>query len=349
MAKKIALVVLIVLALACALSAAFLYQAKNSEGTAFLNAVRYDPGEHKGAEYCSTCHKEIYAQWKNNSRHAVATTSDSVRDVIHNLKEHLILNYILGGEDMCHACHGPKVPNEGVNCETCHGPALADAPIMDSHEKVFKKNQAQLRRNDFCAKCHEIPGWVTPYGDWQKTELVGQGITCQSCHMAPREGARSYHGFDSFAINQTIYENDLSLKDIRLHFPTLTLTIENHIKAHGIPAGGPTRILSLEISFENARGKVLHRERETFAKYHRVMPVLGFWPYEIIADSQLKTGEKRPLRFTLPPEIKGSIETIQLILRFYEVADEHEGDIAKAYFVSKPILERTIAASDARR
>jgi hypothetical protein len=342
MARKVAIVLLILLLLACVLFAAFLYQAKNSEGITFLNEIRYELGEHKGAEYCKTCHQEIYAQWKNNSRHAVATTAESVRDVIHNLKEHAILNYILGGEDMCHACHGPKAANEGVNCETCHGPALPDASIMDSHEKVFKKNMGELQRDDFCAKCHEIPGWVTPYGDWQKTTLVEQGITCQACHMASPEGARSYHGFDSFAINQTIYENDLSLNDVRLNFPTLTLTIENHIKAHGVPAGGPTRILSLEISFKDAQGKVLHKDGETFAKYHRVMPVLGFWPYEIIADKQLKTREKRPLSFTVPPELEGRIKAIQLTLRFYEVADEHEGDIEKAYFVSEPIMEKEI-------
>lgn len=342
MIRKAFYVMLVLFLLVGSLFVAFLYLAKNSEGIAFLNKVRYEPGIHKGAEYCKTCHQEIYTQWKNNSRHAVATTAESVRNVMHKLKEHTILNYILGGEDMCYACHGPKSANEGIDCETCHGPALPNAPIMESHKKVFKPNKAALEKDDFCAKCHEIPGWVTPYGDWQKNKLVEQGVTCQACHMASPEGVRSYHGFDSFVINQTIYENDLSVNDVHLNFPTLTLNIENQIKAHGVPAGGPTRILSLEISFKDAQGKVLYKDGETFAKYHRVMPVLGFWPYEIIADKQLKTGEKRPLSFTLPSDLEGRIKSIQLVLRFYEVADEYEGDLAKAYFISDPILEKEI-------
>lgn len=340
MAKRILIGILIVFAIVVILFAAFVYQAKNSEGVAFLNQVRYKQGEHKGAAFCRECHPVIYEQWKNKSRHAVALSAESVQAVIHNLKEHTILNYMLGGEDMCYACHGPKAANEGINCETCHGPAMPDTDIMISHEKVFKPNKATLQQGDFCASCHEIPGWVTPYGDWRKTDLGAQDIICQSCHMVSTKGGRAYHGFNTFVIDQTIYENDISLENIRLKYPTLTLTIENHITAHGVPAGGPTRILALEISFTDARGKVIHEDGETFAKFHRVMPVLGFWPYEIIEDTQLKTSEKRRLSFTLPAELQGEIKAVQLVLRFYEVADEYEGDLDRAYFVSQPILEK---------
>lgn len=342
MVRRALIALLVLFSLAAIAFAAFLYMARNSEGIAFLNKVRYEPGSHIGAENCKLCHLAIYSQWKNNSRHAVATSAESVRDVMHKLREHTILNYILRGEDMCYACHGPKSANAGIDCETCHGPALPNAPIMESHEKVFKPNKTALKKEEFCARCHEIPGWVTPYEDWKKTNLADQGVTCQACHMAPKKGSHAYHGFDSFVLNQAIYENDLSLNDIHLTFPTLTLNIENHIKAHGIPAGGPTRILSLEITFKDSQGKVLYKDGETFAKYHRVMPVLGFWPYEIIADKQLKTGEKRPLRFDLPSELEGRIKSIKFVLKFYEVADEYEGDITKAYFVSEPILEKEI-------
>jgi hypothetical protein len=340
--KKVTVATLIIFILIIASFFVFLYTVRNSEGVAFLNKVRYDTGQHKGAEFCKSCHQEIYNQWKNNSRHAVATTAESVREVIHNLKRHTLLNYMLGGEDMCYACHGPKAADEGINCETCHGPALPDAPIEESHEKVFKLNRPDLEKEDFCAKCHEIPGWVTPYGDWVETKLVEQGITCQKCHMDSPQSKHAYHGFDSLVIKQTIYKNDLSLNNIILNFPVLSLSIQNHIEAHGIPAGGPTRILSLEISFKDTKGGLLYKESETFAKYHRVMPILGFWPYEIVADKQLKAAEKRHLSFTLPSDLKDKIKSIQLILRFYEVADEHEGNIDKAYFISEPILKKEI-------
>ena len=160
--------------------------------------------------------------------------------------------------------------------------------------------------------------------------------------MKSAEGERAYHGFDSFAINQSIYKDDITLDDVRLDFPQLTMSIENHITAHGVPAGGPTRILSLEIDYSDSQGNVIHEDGQTFAKFHRVMPVLGFWPYEIIKDTQLKTAEKRALSFTLPKDLRDQITTVQLIVRFYEVADEHEGAIEKAYFVSQPILEKQL-------
>lgn len=107
---------------------------------------------------------------------------------------------------------------------------------------------------------------------------------------------------------------------------------------------GPTRILALEVSFRDARGSEIHRDRQTFAKYHRVMPILGFWPYEIVADRQLKTGESRRVRFTLPQHLdEAQITSIHLQLRFYEVHDEHEGDLTQAYFVSDPFLQMDVA------
>lgn len=342
MGKKLLVGVLVLSAMSLAGFSIFLYLAKHSEAMAFLNEVRYQQGEHKGSEYCKKCHAEIYTQWKNNSRHAIAISAKSVQEVIHNLKNHKILNYILGGEDMCYACHGPKAANEGINCETCHGPALINADITASHQNVFKPNMAALRMEDFCAKCHEIPGWVTPYGDWKQTHLGEQGITCQKCHMKSVDGKRAYHGFDSFAINQNIYQNDITLADIQYNSPQLTMTIQNNITAHGVPAGGPTRILSLEIRYVDAQNRVIHEDRETFAKFHRVMPVLGFWPYEIVKDTQLKTNEKRSLMFTLPENLKNDIQSVKLELRFYEVADEHEGDIDKAYFISQPILKKNL-------
>lgn len=320
----------------------FLYLVKHSEDMAFLNKVRYEQGEHKGSKSCKKCHSEIYEQWKNNSRHAISISADSVQEVIHNLKDHTILNYILGGENMCYACHGPKAANEGINCETCHGPSLTDEDLTTSHQRVFKANMEKLRKEDFCASCHEIPGWVTPYGDWKQTNLAEQGITCQKCHMKKEQGKRAYHGFDSLAIDQTIYQNDITIDDVQFSYPQLTMTIQNHITAHGVPAGGPTRILALEVSYLDSHNRTLHQEKKTFAKFHRVMPILGFWPYEIVKDTQLKTAEKRSLTFTLPENLKDKVKTIDLVLRFYEVADEHEGNIDKAYFISQPILNKSL-------
>jgi hypothetical protein len=340
--KKIFLTLLTFLLVFFASFAVYVFRARQSEEVAFMNEPRYELGEHKGAEFCGACHQEIYSQWRNNSRHAVSTTAESVLDVQRELKQHTILNYMLGGEGMCHACHGPEAINDGVDCETCHGVSLPDTPIMEVHEKKFKPGRVEMRGEGFCAKCHEIPGFVTPYSDWQESEAAAENITCQGCHMTKTESGKAYHGFDTFVINEHAYDGDLSLDSISFDFPILELTINNHIRGHSVPAGGPTRLLALEVLFKDAEDHELHRDRETFAKYHSLIPVLGFWPNKIIADTQLKSGERRPVSFTLPSELEGQVKSVQLILRFYEVADEHEGDIEKAYFISEPFLQEVI-------
>ena len=340
--KKILLTLLILFLAVFASSAAYVYRVRHSEEVAFLNEIRYELGEHRGAEFCATCHAEIYAQWRNNSRHAVSTKAESVLDVQRELKQHTILNYILGGEEMCHACHGPEAVNDGVDCETCHGVSPPDTPIMEVHNNKFTPGRAEMQREDFCAKCHEIPGFVTPYSDWQASEAAADNVTCQGCHMVRAESGTAYHGFDTFVINEHAYDGDLSFDAISFDFPILELTIANNIRGHSVPAGGPTRILALEALFIDAEDNEMHRDRETFAKYHSLTPVLGFWPYKVIADTQLKSGERRPISFTLPSELEGRITSVQLSLRFYEVADEHEGDIEQAYFVSEPFLQEVI-------
>ena len=352
MVRKVLLLLAISLLALVLMAAAYVYKESKSEAVAFMNEPRYELGEHQGAEVCETCHEELYAEWRTYSRHAVSTSAESVLDVMEELEEHTILNFILGGRNMCYACHGPEAPNEGVNCETCHGVAPSDVPIMETHETKYKPGRERMQGAEFCAECHEIPGFVTPYGDWLQSEAAVQGLTCQACHMGATDSGHAYHGFDSFVMNESLYEGDLSLDDIRFDFPTLDLTIENHISGHSVPAGGPTRILALELSYRDVEGNEVHRDMETFAKYHSLVPVLGFWPAKIIADTQLKSGEQRQLSFSLPPELEGKIAKIQLVLRFYEVADEHEGNLEKAYHVSRPILEeevhvpdRTLAAS----
>jgi len=346
MARKVLLLLAISLLALVLMAAAFVFKESRSEAVAFMNEPRYELGEHQGADLCATCHEEVYAEWRAFSRHAVSTSAESVLDVMDRLEEHTILNFILGGRNMCYACHGPEAPNEGINCETCHGVAPPGVPIMETHEKKYKPGRVRMQDAEFCATCHEIPGFVTPYGDWQQSEAAVQGLTCQGCHMGATDSGHAYHGFDSFVMNERLYDGDLGLNDIRFDFPTLSLTIENHIKGHSVPAGGPTRILALELSFRDGDGNEVHRDMETFAKYHSLVPVLGFWPAKVIADTQLKSGEQRHLSFAVPPELEGMIATVQLVLRFYEVHDEHEGNLEKAYYVSRPILEEEVRNSD---
>lgn len=301
----------------------------------------YEVGEHKGAKFCADCHEEIYDQWLTKSRHAVATTNKSFLEFKDKLTDNFILNVMMG-ESMCYACHGSKKVNEGVDCETCHGLVIPNVSIEETHEKKYTPGRENMKKPDFCAKCHEMPDAMTPYSEWQVSKAATKGITCQECHMEPRESEFRYHGFDSVVLNEAIYRGDLSIKDIKLDFPQFSLTIENRVMGHAIPAGGPSRVLVLEILFTDIKGNELHRTFQTFAKKLSLLPVAGLMPDKLIENTSLQSSEIRPLSFTLPFSLNGKINKVVLTLRFYEVSDEYQGNIEKAHWVSKSILQEEV-------
>ncbi|GMR21378.1 MAG: hypothetical protein BMS9Abin36_1978 [Gammaproteobacteria bacterium] len=81
----------------------------------------------------------------------------------------------------------------------------------------------------------------------------------------------------------------------------------------------------------------------TFAKTFDLVPVLGLMPYKLIENTRLKSSEKRRLTFVLPSDLNGKISSVELVLRMYEVSDEYQGDIEKAYWKSQPILKEKIS------
>jgi hypothetical protein len=309
---------------------------------------RYEVGEQRGAEFCGGCHQEIYAAWSQNSRHAIATTSVSFLDFKRKFTDNFAMNSMMG-EQMCYACHGIKEVDDGVNCETCHGTVSDDVPLMETHATKFKPGRAELREPGFCATCHTMQSPLTGdrimplYDEWEGSEAASQGITCQGCHMEPRGSQLRYHGFDSIARNVDIYRDDLVLTDVRLDFPEFTLAIENRVMGHAVPPSGPSRVMVLEISFLDADGAQVHTAAETFAKRFDLMPVIGLMPHKLTENTQLQSGEVRALSFTLPTALKDQVSTAVLTLRFYDVADDHQGDISQAHWISEPILEQGIS------
>jgi nitrate/TMAO reductase-like tetraheme cytochrome c subunit len=311
-----------------------------------MKKPRYEAGEYKGAKFCANCHRGIYDEWSNNSRHAVATTAESFYDFRDKFTDRFLFNAIFG-ESACYACHGSKKANEGVSCETCHGTVIPNASIMETHAKKFKPGRERLKEQDFCAKCHEFKSPVSGdsiislYSEWQKSQAAANGTTCQGCHMAPRGSKFSYHGFDTAYGNIGIYSDDLKIKDINLDFPQFSLALENRITAHAMPPSGPTRILALEITLLDLDGVEVYKITETFAKKFKLL--LGIFPNKLIENTQLQSGEVRQLSFTLPSSIEGKINKAVLVLRFYEVAHEYQDDIKKAHWISDPILEEEVS------
>ena len=312
-----------------------------------MKKPRYELGTHQGARLCGSCHQEIYEQWSKHSRHALATSAKSFHDFKDKFTGSFLLNTLMG-ESMCYACHGSKQTNEGVNCETCHGTVIPNVSIMETHEKKYTPGRQTLKRPEFCADCHEFKNPLSGdlifavYRDWKESKAAAQGTTCQGCHMAPRAGKLPYHGFDSGVLDAGTYRDDLRLRDVKLEFPRLSLVIENGITAHSIPAGGPARVLGLEITLLDAKNSDLHKLQRTFAKRFDLMPIAGVMPYKLIENTQLRSGEARTVEFILPPALKGKVATARINLRLYEVSDDHKGDIAKAHWISEPILEKEV-------
>ncbi|MEE9170068.1 MAG: multiheme c-type cytochrome [bacterium] len=308
----------------------------------------YEIGEHLGAEKCGECHEEIYNQWSQNSAHAVATTNEPFLNFKDKFTGNFAFNAMMG-ESMCYACHGSKEINEGVNCETCHGTVIPDdVSIEETHERKYSPGRARLKSQEFCAGCHTMKSpfsgdpILSLYFEWQKSEAAKRGITCQGCHMQPRGSDELYHGFDSVSRNIDIYRDDLSLHDIELNFPRLILTIKNHVLGHAIPAVGPSRILVLEVSVLNSDGVEILSIVRTFGKYYELMPLMGIMPNKLIENSQLQSGETRSLSFSLPASTKGRISKALFTLRFYDVSDDHQGDITKAHWISEPFLTEEV-------
>ncbi len=316
-----------------------------------LKTPRYEAGKHRGAQYCRECHRDLYDQWVNRSRHAVANTGESFHAMREKFSNHWMLNLMMG-ESMCYACHGSQEAAEGVNCETCHG-AAANAPIEETHERKFRPGLAKLRQADFCAKCHEMKNpmsgsaIMSVYGEWEQSEAARKGLTCQGCHMRPEGNGLRYHGFDTARRNTAIYEGDLDLREARLHFPQLSLRIDNRVTGHAVPASCGTRLLVLEVVLLDEQREVAHTLVRGFTKINELMG--GLMPYRVLENTQLQAGESRLLTFTLPPHLHGRIRRAVMSLRFYEVPDEHRGDLSKANWVGEPFLKKEVRFSEGRK
>lgn len=310
-----------------------------------MTALRYETGEQAGAKFCAQCHQENYQEWSLNSRHAQATVSEGFLD----FKAKFTSNPMFGammGEKMCYACHGDKAVNEGVNCETCHGPVLPGVPIDETHERKYTPGLAAMRDPAFCGRCHEMSNFISGeeimslFSELERSEADRKGVTCQGCHMKRDEDDRPYHGFDTAYRNPHIYDGDVEVRDVRLEFPRLSMTVENKIKGHAVPPSGPSRVMTLDVSLLDADGQTLHEVTEKFAKTFTLMA--GLMPFQLIENNQLQSGEAREVVFTLPETLKQRVTGARIALRFHEISDEHQGDVGLAHWTSAPFFEQQI-------
>jgi hypothetical protein len=314
-----------------------------------LETPRYQTGKSEGAAFCATCHPDTYDQWRLHSRHAQATSSKTFRAA----REEILDNPVLGGfmsHKMCHSCHGDPDRNAGIDCIGCHGAPLPDVDIMVTHEQKYTPRLKQvMRKDDFCARCHQVAMPITGvplttvHSEWRASPAARHGQTCQSCHMPKEDGSYAFHGFSTLVRNPGLYQGRLALGQLRVVENQLRLTVANRVAGHAIPAGGPTRVLALELELKDAGGKIVHRDTRRFFKHFSMVPIVGGVPFMLIDNSQLQAGEKRRVGFDLPAAALAVAREARLALRMYEVADKYEGDIGQAHWRSAPLATARLA------
>jgi mono/diheme cytochrome c family protein len=178
------------------------------------------------ATQCASCHTEHFEEW-SRSFHARSLISENFLKTFPQYLEFLSKQ---AREDpqasmACFSCHAPLLNNaepqvirqvtafvlaketkklDGfeVGCASCHmdGSRLFSGPIHNPQDNLFhlSKFSASHKKASFCSNCHTSAPTSVPcsdvYTDWQKSRAAKQGTTCQSCHMAERDGVAAAGG-----------------------------------------------------------------------------------------------------------------------------------------------------------
>ena len=189
----------------------------------------FEPGTFEDPEVCSTCHRDIYAEW-SKSMHANAWEDKWYQP-----------DYILahqqtdGATDiLCGACHAPiaartgllppadgskfdTVSRRGISCDFCHTVSGVEqmynmghvsqpgnvkfGPRGDGRSLYHEVEYSEIHtKADFCGSCHMVIHPATgvhiidTWDDWKNNEYGRQGIDCQDCHMTPTPGVSKRPG-----------------------------------------------------------------------------------------------------------------------------------------------------------
>lgn len=276
-------------------------------------------------ESCQSCHSEIYDQWKE-SFHAKATTSPAFRGMAtlfnfssgpkyareclncHATDVKLSGDY----EARWQAIMDDKPDTPGVTCTACHAIREVD---KDSHDllvpvtmKAVKtpfhnvERSPLFKKEVMCSGCHDYNNSHAVGGDWErgiaccdtnrdfrKTRMAKEGVSCQTCHMAPgldkdptawqqalsarssfREALLRLVNLDRYTENRPVRSHrfpgshdpdvvksavDTSLSVERTeHQVTLRVALKN-LTGHSIPNGCPPRArMFLRLWLEDADG-----------------------------------------------------------------------------------------------
>lgn len=193
---------------------------------------------------------------------------------------------------------------EGITCEVCHGPGTTRAVVRD-----------------VCIRCHGQPwGGATPSTTILSTPLEyegslakRQGLACADCHM-PKQGERSFHGFQGSRVVPESYKDVVRVEGIELRGGQAIVMVKNTATGHWLPTGAETNVIFLEIVGFDAQGQAVKESEYRFEKsafFFRTMPM------RIISDTRLRDGEEREIAFNMPASIARLIATLKIKPRLW--------------------------------
>lgn len=66
--------------------------------------------------------------------------------------------------------------------------------------------------------------------------------------------------------------------------------------------------------------------------------IMGSMPTGVvIEDTQLRSLEARAVNCVLPTKIEGRVRKVAIMLRFYDVEDQYQGNLEKTHWTSEPL------------
>lgn len=266
------------------------------------------------ASRCGECHDRAFVTW-SGSAHARARSSR----VWAAMKR----------DATCDRCHAPLHAelDEAVGCDGCHVMKAVDAgwyalelgarvrygPLCDAKAHYFHKMGcapafAEAEQCGACHLMHEDGGLpvFTEYEEWRQSSEAADGVPCQGCHMAGREGEVAVGaGVRTHVSDHGMLGSDGGLRakavrlDAWLDGGVLVVEVENEGAGHRIPAGLPGKQLVLRAGADEVAvfSKVLVDAKGQEAPFNEAV--------RLERDDRLAPAE--PRRFSLPAP-KGPLE-----------------------------------------
>jgi hypothetical protein len=185
----------------------------------------------RSAEECRKCHVEVYEEWRHSPLAHFSRAENLPLDRLWAAREEVAGKKLTG----CEMCHEPVrrfgkaaidpdngwIARERITCDFCHSVRIdhgKDAFVLDrtgaklgtnreasskKHPVAFSEDHA---RADLCLQCHR--NIRAEYQEF-KTKFPERSLTCQQCHMPPRENGSGHHhtfvgGFSEAMLQQAV-------------------------------------------------------------------------------------------------------------------------------------------------